>query len=282
VFIAGGVGVGKTFISRGVLGPMLGGYSECKEFLLGEDTFNSELFDHALWVVDDGNVANSDSIHRHFSEMVKRLAANRDLRSNEKFKKASMVGWRGRVVVTCNDDAESIRIIPRLDMSLREKIMLLKAARREWKFYAEAEQEAVLRKELPAFARFVLDYKTPAHCLHPDPRFGIRHYHEPTLVASANLTTGSFGDILDAWMREEFTIRNPNHDTWEGTAVALRSSIVSDPNMIDLMKPFTLEKLKRAMAGLANNTLFKIEIIPEGEVRVSYRIHRHTHYPKSE
>ena len=281
VFIAGGVGVGKTFISRGIIGPLMGGYSECREFLLGEDGFNSELFDHACWVVDDGTIANSEAIHRHFSEMVKRLAANRDMRSNEKFKKASMVGWRGRVIVTCNDDAESIRMIPRLDMSLKEKIMLWKAAKREWKFLEEQEQTMLLNRELPAFARYLLDYKIPPHCLHVDPRFGIRHYHEPSLVASANLTTGAFTDIIDAWMKEYFTVRNPQEDAWEGTAVELRSSIAVDPNMIELLKPFTIERIKRAMAGLSNNSLFKIEVVPVGEVRIKYRIHRETHYPKT-
>lgn len=159
--------------------------------------------------------------------------------------------------------------------------MLWKAAKREWKFLEEQEQTMLLNRELPAFARYLLDYKIPPHCLHVDPRFGIRHYHEPSLVASANLTTGAFTDIIDAWMKEYFTVRNPQEDAWEGTAVELRSSIAVDPNMIELLKPFTIERIKRAMAGLSNNSLFKIEVVPVGEVRIKYRIHRETHYPKT-
>lgn len=280
VFLAGSASVGKTFLNRAVVGRLMGGYSECKEFLLGDDSFNSELFDYGLWCVDDGSIADSGAIHKYFSEMIKRIAANRDMRSNEKYRKASLVGWQGRVFVTCNDDAESIRMIPRLDISIREKIMLWRAAKREWKFFEDEEQKKVLARELPHFARYILDYKIPAHCLHPDPRFGIRHFHEPSLVASANLTTSAFTDILDCWMREHFTVRHAQEDSWTGTALDLRSSILIDPMMADPMKPFTLEKIKRALAGLSTGNLFKVQVIPEGEIRVRYRIFRDTHYPK--
>lgn len=280
VFLAGYQGTGKTFLNRAVLGAMMGGYSECKEFLLGEDGFNSDLFDYGLWCVDDGSLANSESIHRYFSEMIKRIAANRDMRSNEKFRKASLVGWQGRVFVTCNDDAESIRMIPRLDISIGKKIMLWKAAKREWKFLPDEEEKAILARELPHFCRFILDYQIPEHCCDGEVRYGVRHFHEPSLVASANLTTSAFNDILDCWMREHFTVRHPDSDSWSGTALDLRGEILIDPLMADPMRQFSVEKLKRALAGLSNGSLFKVEVIAEGEMRISYRIHRETHYPK--
>jgi hypothetical protein len=280
VFIAGPVGCGKTFLNRAVIGALMGGFSEPKEFLLGEDQFNSELFDHIHWVIDDGSVGATKAAHRYFSEMVKRLAANRDMRSNEKFKKASMVAWVGRLLVTCNLDSESIRLIPLMDISIKDKLMLFKVAYAKAKFLGDEAMAEMLRRELSYLARFLLDFQTPAHCLSEDPRFGVKSYHESTLVASASLSNSVFNEILDSWMKEHFTIRSPEADFWEGTALQLRTAIVMDPTMADPMREFSLEQIKRQLSTLSTGSLFHIEVLSSDEKRLLYRIHRETHYPK--
>jgi len=47
--------------------------------------------------------------------------------SYEKFKSSGEVPWFGRIIVTCNLDAESLRILPDMDLNTNDKISLFKA-----------------------------------------------------------------------------------------------------------------------------------------------------------
>jgi hypothetical protein len=53
IFIAGPSGVGKSLLSRGILGGLFGGFVDAREFLLGGDSFGGELFEFGLWCIDD-------------------------------------------------------------------------------------------------------------------------------------------------------------------------------------------------------------------------------------
>lgn len=263
VFIAGGTSVGKTFLNRGVIGGLVGGFAEANEFLMGTDEFNSELTDVALWVVDDGSIATDFRSHKRFSEMVKRMVANPSIRSNGKFLKANTVLWQGRVVITMNTDAESVRMLPDLDLSLREKIMIFRAHDSpQVQFRPQGEMEAMLARELPVLARFLLDYKIPDHCQSSDPRFGVSCYLEESLVNTANQSSvsGTFSEILEEWQRAYFTEREPHAQTWEGTALQLHKSILLDPTLSEAMKPYNVQAVGRMLVNLASKKVFDIRV----------------------
>lgn len=279
LFIAGPPNAGKTFLNRGVIGRLIGGHSDAKKFLLGQTDFNAQLFDHGYWCIDDGSVGSYATLHRYFSEMLKMIAANRDMESHAKFGKPSQVSWQGRCGLTCNNDAESLRFLPRMDINILDKIMLFLAAPRTMPFPAPADMEIILAREIPFFARFLLDYQIPAECLDDDPRFGVKSFHEPSLISSSQQMDSAFTEILDYWMGEHFTNREPNSECWEGTALQLRQEILKDPTMIDTMRSFDLDELKRRLTKLASGSLFKIDIINNDERRMKFRICRSTHYP---
>lgn len=283
IILVGDVGKGKTLLTRAIMGALMGGATEAKEWLMGQSTFSSDLFEYALWVIDDGSVSSGRNGHRIFSEMLKRMAANETHWSNEKFRKASMVHWLGRIAISCNADVESIRVMPDLDISIREKISLFLAApERDDNFVFPDRQalKAILNKELPFFARHLLDYQIPDHCLATDARFYVSHYHEPSLVTSANQSSnsGTFGEILDEWMREEFTVRNPSADSWVGTALQLYRSILSDHGLTEAMKPFTVQTVGRLIASLGEKKVFRV-VIRGDEHRRIFEIFR-DRYPK--
>src|SRR5690606_41516568 len=74
----------------------------------------------------------------------------------------------GRVGVTGNDDAESIRMLPTLEISNSDKLMILRAAKRDYDFPMDTDDR--IARELPAFARFIYDYQdrksTRLNCSH--------------------------------------------------------------------------------------------------------------------
>jgi hypothetical protein len=268
VFIAGPVGCGKTFLNRGVLGTALGGFAEANSYLIASDGFNSELFDYALWCIDDGSVASSEKIHQLFTENVKRTVANRDHRCNEKFRKAFTTPWQGRIVVTLNLDPESLRLIPNVDVSILEKLMLFKAGDRQIKFLSQPEMEAVLLRELPHFLRWLLDWTPPSHCYEgADVRFGLAPYHEESLLRAANLSSGKsvFVEILSRWLKDYF--KENSLDLWEGTATELRMAMVADPVFAELLRPYRPDSLPRMLVNSMNKGLLKIEIVDEGNER---------------
>lgn len=277
MFIAGPVGVGKTFLSRGVVGGALGGFGEANSYLTASDGFNSELFDYGLWVIDDGSVMSSEKIHQLFTENVKRTVANRDHRVNEKFRKATMTPWQGRILVTLNMDAKSIRIIPNVDASILEKLLILRAAQTTGvQFLAQPDMEKLLERELPWFLRWLLDWTPPGHCYEgADVRFGIAPYAEPSLLRAANLSSGKsvFVEILTRWLTDYFN-ETPRADYWEGTATELRMAMMTQPVYGEMLRPYRPEELPRMLVTTMNQGLLKIEVTDDDEVGRRFRIYR--------
>lgn len=276
VFIAGPVGCGKTFLNRGILGTALGGFAEANAYLISSDNFNSELFDYALWCIDDGSVTSSDKVHQLFSENVKRTVANRDHRVNEKFRKAFTTPWQGRIVVTLNQDPESLRLIPNVDSSILEKLFLLLAGERKVKFLSQPAMEEILVKELPYFLRWLVDWTPPPHCYEgAEVRFGLAPYHEPSLLRAANLSSGKsvFNEILTRWLREHF--EGTRAEFWEGTATELRMAMIADPVYSELLRTYRPETIPRMLITAMNKKILRIEMT-DSDTERSFKIYRDT------
>lgn len=230
VFLLGPQNVGKTFLSQGLLWELMGGGAEAEAYLLGKTEFNSELFEVGVWSVDD-NAATVDVVtHRKFSAITKKMAANTVFQYHAKFRVPCSVDWLGRVFVTANDDEQSARIVPDMSISNREKFHLFRAAREPAVVFPDRRGcKAILREELPHFARYLLEYKMPAHCI-GNSRFGVQHYHEPSLLSTAEQSSYSAGflEIIEDW-RETFFSENPSLPHWEGTSFQLLKKLNSDP-----------------------------------------------------
>jgi hypothetical protein len=213
--------------------------------------------------------------------MVKRCVANPSFRVNGKFLKAATVKWQGRVVVTLNMDAESLGIVPNLDLSLKEKIMLLKTVlESKVEFLPQTQMEDILVRELPCLARFLLDYVAEAHTLGADPRFHAAAYHEDSLVDNANQSSasGAFGEILFEYLDEWFT-QNPEAEEWSGTALRLMKQISADPTMAMAMRRYDGQMIGRQLTTLASKKTFDIAVTSVDGNRI-FTISRGTRFPK--
>ncbi len=277
MFIAGPVGSGKTFLSRAVVGTSLGGFAEANNYLISSDNFNSELFEYALWVIDDGSVASSSRVHQLFTENVKRSVANRDHRVNEKFRKAVITPWQGRIFVTLNLDPKSLRLIPDTDASILEKIFILKASGKRADFRTQEEMVVLLQRELPWFLRWLLNWTPPAHCYEgAEVRFGIAPYAEPSIVRAANLSSGKtvFLEIVTRWLKDFFTEIKPSATFWEGTATDLRMAMTANAMYSELLRGYRPEELPNVLLTAMNKGTLKIEVMDDTETTRKFRIHR--------
>ncbi len=271
VFIIGPPGTGKTLLNQNILAKLMGGSAEAQSYLLGETNFNSQLFEVALWTVDDSKSTTSNNAHAMFSSMVKKLAANQTFEYHAKFRVPCTVEWLGRVVVTANNDEESLRIIPDLGISNRDKTMLFKTTADVFQFPAAPEIERILKRELPYFARFLLDYQIPEQCV-GTARYGVKEYHEPTLLREAahSSATNAFWELLSDWHTEWFK-NHPKESHWKGTTFQLARLLMADEATRSAAK-VNGDIVGRKLAGLKAKG-YRVDAHVEGEDRI-WTIHR--------
>jgi hypothetical protein len=223
VFVAGDTGRGKTFFSNRIVGGLMGGHADASQFLLGRTSFNKNLFHRGLWTVDDATPGDNAGDHKTFSSMIKRVTANNQFEYHAKFKDSAMVSWFGRVIVTGNLDADSLRILPDLDTSILDKLLLFKTGARVSHFPDRHELEMTVTRELPHLAAWLLAWEPPAHVLDPDPRYGVARYHHPFLRQSA----GDSSDVSTVRELLQKHIEETGKDL-EDTSVGLLQRLLID------------------------------------------------------
>jgi len=228
LFIAGPVGAGKTVLNKAIIGQLMGGRQDAEKFLLGKDPYNDALFGAAVWNIDDGVDSGDPRMRAVFTQILKKIVANDNFTYRAMYTGGEDMEWVGRPIITLNDDAESLRMLPETDRNILDKIMLLKTKAPEvdrWPTDAE------IAAELPYFAAFLRDWEPPEHTK-PAPgkgRFGVVTYRHPELMQAASSTdvTSSFEELLDLWRKEWFAPGGPGEgdQEWTGTPTGLFSAI---------------------------------------------------------
>ena len=172
--VCGPRGTGKSFICVELLGRLMGGQTDGSEYYLKGGRFNSDIISKPVHWIDDKLGSRSQRDRLRFTESLKVVAANSKLRYEAKFGSAiEALPWPGRIVIISNDDAQSMSVLPDLDMSTRDKFMMLKFGGARYSFSSDfAENIVWLERELPYFARFLLGWEIPADMR--DDRFGVR------------------------------------------------------------------------------------------------------------
>jgi len=223
VFFAGPPSCGKTFWNYCVLGPMFGSNRDASLFLLGEERFNEGLLRSPVWTVDDAVPATDPRGHDKYTQIIKAVVANREVRSEEKYRKSVRGPWDGRVCVTMNDDPESIRMLPSLEHSIIDKVSFFRLRAPSVDFSGMQEK---VRYEIPYFCAWLRDWKPPEYLL-GDYRFGVKNYHHPDLLSTARQESSphAFAELLEKWRREYSKISDADH--WAGTSTDLLAEIMS-------------------------------------------------------
>jgi hypothetical protein len=254
VFFLGGVGIGKTFLSQGLLPHLCGGGVSAEAYLMGQSEFNSELFENALWTIDD-NSANVDAVtHRKFSSILKKMTANTTFQYHAKYRIPCTVDWLGRVLITANADELSARIVPNLGLSILDKIMLFRGAvRPESNFPDRASCIKIIRQEAPFLARFLLDYTIPDHCLGSS-RFGVKSYHEVELLKTADQSSevSGFREQIELW-REMYFSDKPDLPEWRGTAFQLLMRFKQDSSFASALGNIDSAIISRKLMALKDS-----------------------------
>jgi hypothetical protein len=185
--LAGVKGCGKSLIQN-LITQLLGGRSaKPYSFMTGGTQFNSELFKAEHLMIEDEAPATDFRSRRNLGTAIKQLTVNEDQRLHAKNRDAMMLKPFWRVSITLNDEPEDLHVLPQIDSSLEDKLILLRAYKRDFPMPSAGAGERklfgdTLRGEIPAFLEWLLnEFVIPAE-FRTD-RFGVNHFHHPDLLA---------------------------------------------------------------------------------------------------
>lgn len=245
LFLAGTVGIGKTLLSAKIVAGSMGGAADASHFLNSDTNFNKELLEVGLWNVDDAVASQDPQAHLKFTEMVKRAVANPYFTFRALYKDGTRVEWHGRVLVTLNDDASSIRILPNLDSSIEDKIIVLKLAEAKREFPGWAEMDDIISSELPYLLRWLVDWKPPEEMM-GNKRFGMHSYiHEALRIKSMH--AGGVSDVLEineVWQKR-CAPEEEHGKEWQGSVSEWIAELSLDDALKSLVCKFTVKSLGR-------------------------------------
>jgi hypothetical protein len=268
-YIMGPTGVGKTFWNQLILPCLVGGSAEAQAFLMGETTFNSQLFEHAYWTVDDSSVAMDQQHKRKWSAAGKRMAANQVFECHEKFRTPTSVEWTGRLGVTANSDEVSAAIVPDLSISNLDKINLFLAAdTAAVVFPNRRDLLKIVKDELPFFARWLLDFQIPDDLIGSS-RYGVKAYHEQSILRSAEQSSDTAGtsEIIEDW-RQTWFGEHRSETSWTGSALHLLKSMHNDELLSQAaLRNLNAQQLGQRMAALKAKGVPWLSSVGESEGR---------------
>ena len=183
--IAGKRGNGKSFVQNHIITPVLGGREGIAyRYLSGATQFNADLIGAEHLVIADDVPSTDIRSRKQLGAKIKDIVANENTSYHAKGKDAVRVSPLWRLSITVNDEPENLLMLPPLEDSLEDKIIMFKSSKatnlpeqHERKMFRQK-----IRSELPAFANYLLhEFALPNEIICP--RFGVSHYHNPELAA---------------------------------------------------------------------------------------------------
>lgn len=183
--IAGDSGCGKSLFQAFVTEFLGGRAAKPYRYMVGETAFNSDLAAAEHLQIEDENATTDIRSRRNFGGKIKEFVVNRELSVHGKGKTAITLPTFRRMTLSVNCEPENLMILPPLDVSLLDKISLLKCQQAKLSSDRIKNWSSLVR-ELPAFCHFLDRYTIP-HKLR-DSRYGCKAYqHQELLDALSDL-----------------------------------------------------------------------------------------------
>lgn len=225
--IAGPRNCGKSLFQK-ILTELLGArFARPYAFMAGRTEFNKDLFAAEHLVVEDDVPSTRLEDRRNFGAHIKEITANEGQRLHAKHRDALVLSVFWRLTITVNDEPENLMILPPIDESLADKIILLRARQATLPCETESSEGRarcwqLLSAELPAFAAALQNWQIPEDLR--SHRYGVRHFHHPHILQIlADLAPESkLAEILDAAL-----FASAAASPWSGTAAELERYLLS-------------------------------------------------------
>jgi hypothetical protein len=224
---------GKSLLQN-LLTDIFGGRSaKPHAFMSGATNFNGDLFCAEHLMIEDETSSTDIRARRNFGTRIKDITANTTNSCQAKHRQAITLDPFWRLSISVNDEPENLMILPPIDDSLQDKIILLKADRHPMPMPSVSDQEreafiGALRAELPAFLYFLIhEWQMPPDLV--SQRYGITHFHHPDILEALG-TLAPETQLLEIIDTELFG--SVASGTWEGSAIELQRELTKDPSSV--------------------------------------------------
>ena len=219
--IAGPRDCGKSLL-QALITEILGGRSaKPYRYMSGATEFNGDLFGAEHLMIEDEVAFTDIRARRHFGARIKDFTVNATQSCHGKNRPALSLKPFWRMSITLNDEPENLLILPPIDDSLEDKIILLKAKKAGLPADIGSAEGRVrywaqLMKELPMFLDTLIQFPIPAAL--QSGRFGVKHFQHPTLITALNEMSPEMRlmGLIDAALTEDEHVGQ-----WTGTATEL-------------------------------------------------------------
>lgn len=219
---------GKSLCQQLVTYILGGRFARPYQYMMGATDFNSDLFTAEHLVIEDDVPSATLGDRRSFGSKIKEITANQGQRLHAKGRDAVVLPVFWRLSITVNDEPENMMIMPIIDESLSDKIILLKAVAAilpcsTETFDGRDQCWATLTAEIPALLHWLISTDIPA--VWRSGRFGSREYKHPEIMEMLS-------DLSPETKLEQIINRvlfNTLAPTpWTGTSTALEQVLTSD------------------------------------------------------
>jgi len=222
--LAGPKNCGKSLF-QDIVTEILGGrIGKPYSYMAGKTEFNSDLFAAEHWVIAD-EIPHRDISHRRaFGARIKDCTVNKSMQYQGKFKESLTLTPCKRLTISLNDESDNLMILPPLDESLIDKIIMLKVATPEFPLDSSGVVNRhglwnTIKDELPGLIDHIEQFKISGENL--DTRFGLKGFQHPELMdALEELNPESkLLELIDQHLLSD-------NKPWEGTSINLEAELL--------------------------------------------------------
>ena len=197
------------------------------QFMTGGTDFNSDLFGAEHLMVEDEQASTDIRARRHLGSQIKNVTVNEEQRLHAKGRDAIIVRPLCRLTISLNDEPENLMVLPPIEDSLEDKIIILRAHKNPMPMPTQTIEQrrafwGLLMAELPAFLHFLTEWEIPEHLR--SERFGIAHYHDPDILREIDALAPEFKllSLIDT------AIFLDGSNEWTGTSEELERMLTAD------------------------------------------------------
>lgn len=224
--LAGPPGCGKSLL-QDLVTEMLGGRSaKPYRYLTGDTSFNSDLFRAEHLCIEDEPASVDARTRRHFAASIKGLCVNRVQSFHPKGKDSLPLTPFWRVSISVNDDQDHLMVLPQLDDSLMDKIILLGCQQATFPFQPDdldgrKSFRQQLSAQLPGYLYWLRAWRMPVALL--DQRFGCVAYQNAALKQKLQDLEPEY----KLWtLIQALDVVPGGYSGWTGTAAKLENMLI--------------------------------------------------------
>ena len=218
--LVGPAACGKSFVQAQVITKLLGGrIAKPYRYMSGATEFNGDLFASEHLCISDEAPGRDIHSRRSLGSHIKSMLFDIDQSCHPKNRQAITLRPIWAMSISLNDEPENLQVLPPLDPSLMDKLIILRCVRHPlpWPGPEIEVLREIIDTELSQFAHYLDGLTVPEHLV--EPRCGLKAYQHPAILEELMQLSPEhqlIGLIDTAIFENEFL-------TWRGTAADLET-----------------------------------------------------------